>query len=256
MRNRVACIAILAVLVMPSIALADSIIGSSSSSGFVTGWAANENGLPYWDHTSWDGSNKNVGFCMTGTGGCVMVSGAPGALPTWVGNTAPGTWTADPNFYFASSGGSGNALLQVEIAGLAGSNIFGWFETNAAGNVIGTMHQLFAGPDSAGAVASFAPTAYYGFYLTSSQGTFFTLASLNAADTGMQHFAVFAPNSNNVNTEFWIGSEDLKLYNSDKDYNDLVVKITVASVPEPGTLGLLAAGLLGLAAGLRLRLRA
>lgn len=254
--KRAILIAAVCVLSVTSAAQADTIIGSSSSSGFVTGWTANNNGLPYWDQTSWDGSNKNVGFCMTGTGGCTMVSGAPGALPTWVGNTATGTWTADPNFYFSSAGGNGNAVLQVEIAGLAGSNILGWFETDATGSLIGTMHQLFAGPDSAGAVAAFAPTAYYGFYLTSSQGTFFTLATLNAVDTNKQHFAVFAPNANNINNEFWIGSEDLRLNSSDKDYNDLVVHITVARVPEPGTLVLFAAGLLGLAAGTRRRARA
>lgn len=195
----------------------------------------------------------NIGFCMSGTGSCVMAGGAPGILPTWVGNTTTGA--ADPNFYFASAGGSGNAILQVEVAGYAPYNTFGWFATDASGNILaGSFVQLFNGAASQGAVAAFTPTASYGFYLTSPAGTFYTLSSLSPTDPRNQHFAVFVPNGNNNNDVFWIAAEDLELCNSDKDYNDLVVKVTVSPIPEPGTLLLFGSGLLGIAGALRRRL--
>jgi hypothetical protein len=58
-------------------------------------------------------------------------------------------------------------------ANLAELKEFGWFETNSAGNVIGTKHVLFHGsgvppgtavPDAVGATVSFMPTQYFGYY--------------------------------------------------------------------------------------------
>ena len=244
------CLALFAVLALTPWAFADTVTGTGSNT-FQT-WTAsdlNENGTPYWDHTSSDGSQANVGYYLLNTGYFSThpptYPGPGSALPFWGGPLSSGG-TADPNFYFTSSGSS-QAALEIEVAGLAGSNTFGWYDTST-----GTMHQLFSGPDSAGAATTFTPTATYGFYFGTDNGTFFTQSSQNLTDTNDQHFALFQ----GANGSYWLGMEDLLFASSDKDYNDMVVTVSpavgVPQVPEPATFLLLGLGLIG-GAGVRKR---
>ncbi len=108
---------------------------------------------------------------------------------------------ADNNISFASTGSS-QAALQIEIAGLAGSNTFGWYNTAAPG----TLNQLFSGPQGAGATATFTPSASYGFYFGTGNGTFYTQSSNNpTGDTNLQFFALFQDTANGA---YWLGMED------------------------------------------------
>jgi hypothetical protein len=70
---------------------AQSILGSSGA-GFQTWTAAdlNNNEAPYWDAVTenylGDPTNKNVGFCLMGTGDCVGILTSvfvPGPIPFW-----------------------------------------------------------------------------------------------------------------------------------------------------------------------------
>jgi hypothetical protein len=76
----------------------------------------------------------------------------------------------------------------------------------------------------------------------------FTQSSLNrrntsgaSANTGQQHFAVFGapPDAPYL---YWIGMEDLRLGSSDRDYNDMIVRVSVVT-PEPASWLLVGAGL-------------
>jgi hypothetical protein len=260
----------LLVALAPAISLADTISGSASA-GWQSWSATNldNDGKPYWDNKSWDGTTKNVGYCMAGTGTCGM-SSAPGALPFWGMSYNSGSDTggaADPAFTFLSAGASTGAL-KIEIAGNASHNVFGWYDTTlpASGS---NLHIIFAGSDTAGATATFTPSSSYGFYLddTVVGDTWFTNTSLNTQGSGNQHFAVFSSDQ----TNYWIGMEDLpfcKTTNpctvggskstSDRDYNDMIVEISPvpAAVPEPGTLALFGTGLISLAGIIRRRLAA
>jgi hypothetical protein len=153
---------------------------------------------------------------------------------------------ADESFYFNASSPSSNAALEIEVAGNAGINSFGWYDTNDL-SVFGT---IFTGPQGAGATNTFTPTANYGFWFTGADGTYYTQSSSLGVDQGNQHFAVFQQNS----STYWLGMEDLNYSHSDKDFQDMVVKIS--AVPDGGvTLMLLGGALVGLAT-LRRRFRA
>jgi len=261
MFKRVVLVAAVALLFVPSIVMADSVLGGGT---WLSGWVPNNTGNPYWANPSFDPNSTaaNVGYCMTGGVGCTMIGGAPGALPTYVANTTTGA--AVTNFWFSNALVSSpvGATLQVEVAGLASGNTFGWVATDAFGAIVGPLNTLFPGPAGAGTAVTFSlgSATHYAFWLTSGQGyTFFTTSSANLdpfgnpLGTNKQHFALFAPNTNNINTVFYLGIEDLPFTAADKDYNDMVVKIT--HVPEPGTLALFGTGLLGIAGVIRRRLK-
>jgi hypothetical protein len=147
--------AALLMLVCSTFASADQIFGSAGA-GFQTWTTANlnENGTPFWDNTSADGPQKNIGYCMAGGGGCT-ISPLPGTLPYW--GTASGG--ADTDVYFGNSGPlGGGATMLIEIAGLASTNQFGWVGYDPLTNSLTTgLNVIFTGSDSAGASATFTP---------------------------------------------------------------------------------------------------
>src|SRR5882757_552993 len=94
-------------------AYADSISSTTSGAGWVSGWSTGETGTTFFNHTSWDGSQQNIGYCLTGTGGCTQLNpSAPGALSYYgVGSQAPS------NISFTNTGNPvATATLRIEIA--------------------------------------------------------------------------------------------------------------------------------------------
>ena len=66
-------------------AIADTISGTAGAAfQSLAGANLNQNGNPYWDNTSIDGSNRNVGFFLVNAP-TAPLAGAPGALPSAAG---------------------------------------------------------------------------------------------------------------------------------------------------------------------------
>lgn len=146
--------------------------------------------------------------------------------------------------------GYSNHLI-AEIAGYAPYNNFGWYEKGGAvdiGDLSSTAWgKIFSGPDSAGATASIANSAEIGFWLNPNSAIgryYFTDTALNLNNNlqavtfslgGYQGFTF---------GDYLVCFEDVNyLYGSDRDYQDMIVKVRAATVPEPATMALTAFGL-------------
>jgi hypothetical protein len=163
-------------------------------------------------------------------------------------------------------------LIVVEFAGWANSNVVGMFSGT-------TVHDIFLGTATAGTVATvqwtspssgfiygipgsgvntgpFSGISYlgFGFYLRPQGGTtyYYTVDDLNPS--GSPQAVAYRHMPSNT---WWIAFEDLfvKGENSDRDYNDFVLRVeSIYPVPEPAAI--LLVGSVLLLVGRRLRARA
>jgi hypothetical protein len=117
------------------------------------------------------------------------LAGSPGAIPFLAANASGSTAVTD--FALSPTVLDHPVTLEIEIAGWAGFNEFGWYSG-------GVLHKLFQGSDGAILNTSFSATGNFGFYLHTkankyvfSESSLASVGGFSNYDRYKQHFTLF-----------------------------------------------------------------
>lgn len=252
-------------LLSSSVLFADT-VNTGAANVWTNLTAGSEAGGNFFNNTSDDGANCNVGYLLTGAtapGSCINVIGDLSGIPT------NGTTYSYLNNAGASAGAfnftsdnivgtpSHGVTLHIEIAGRRDSNTFGY-------RLNGVDTTLFGGVTANPVSTTFniPANSAFSFWFQANGNTYYTDGA------GSERFALFrfaqtrTPESaNGTNLSAYVlGMEDGDLNSrtgktyGDEDFQDLIVSIQV--VPEPGTVSALAAAVLVTVAAVRRRRKA
>jgi hypothetical protein len=151
--------------------------------GLLTPGMVNESGAIFWDQQSYDGSDYNFGYCVTGWGDCTVPGVAAGPLDYFAGQGG----AAPINELFQASGPVTLMLLMKETSNYNVDNL-GWYDPAHPG----VLHQIFAGPDGMGTSVIFTPSSVFALYSSNGMGQIYSsVAAGNVGEsTTQQHFAL------------------------------------------------------------------
>jgi hypothetical protein len=233
-------------VLVPAAAQASVIVSGTGGYGYQPvspGFVLNENGTPFWDNKSLDGSNLNVGFFLTKTGGFSSHPSSPAIAATVLEFWGNAGGAADSVQKFSSGGFGVDTKLVLTVAGNAGKNKLGY--RDSIGDHI--IYDPAVDGKVAGQTKTFTPVGEFAFFMENASAGYKFYSDTGIAghtDGTQQHFALFRDTLTGL---LWIGIEDLPGTGHGEgqgDYNDLVFSVKAA--PEPASLTAFGIGAAGL----------
>ena len=137
------------------------------------------------------------------------------------------------------------SIILEELAGYKNNTTFGWYDTDSSNTGL-----IFSGSDGKGATSTidFGSEMDFGFYIDPNGigGNRMFTEHGNNTDSDYQ-VAIFKIEE--LENQYLLGWEDLDLTGGsggDRDYQDMIVRVTIKTVPEPSIIALFGLGLVGL----------
>lgn len=255
-------------LAMPTFTV-NGVGGATMQGGFTNEASVSQGSGHYWAGNSADFSTSGtVGNYLTKTGAFSSTASSPAitfANLRSFGTLSGSTVQAANHTYGIAGGGTGGFKVLIEVAGLAAENEL-WYMQPTSG---GVLKRIFAGSAGAGGTSSVTIAGEFSLYLirttnatdqafldsnavtgmTAAQLAALTNTTWASSNNGSknsatdQHFASFQDASDLRHV--YVGVEDIiPLSGSDKDYNDLIIRMsTIQDVPAPPALVLAALGI-------------
>ena len=139
-------------------------------------------GTPFWNNTSWDGANKNIGFCVYGGGNCG--TGLSATAQYLADSNTSHTGSANDVTFSAGPNGKVAANISMEIT--AGKDLLGYYNASDPSKIY-----WLSAPGQTGTF-QFAPTGAFGIVAENGNNQiFYSQSNFDCAKDGVSHFAFF-----------------------------------------------------------------
>jgi hypothetical protein len=142
-------------------------------------------GTPFWNNSSWDGTAKNIGYCVYGGGNC---GAGLSSTAQYLADNTRHTGSANDVTFSVDPKQKVTADIDMEIT--AGSDMLGYYNVSNADNI----HWLNTHGQTGD--FKFTPTGNFGLVAENSLGQkFYSQTNYDCLQDDVSHFAFFGDNA-------------------------------------------------------------